>query len=111
MEKLLFKEISQIYICDILYILNINNWEKNIQEFSKFFNSEKRKKFIKGRKKIKRTKIDEAFLKFIEKFNVSIEELAVARPDISMECKSDKSPSYYINITGGCGTHKKYNLF
>ena len=110
-EKILFKDINRIYICDILYILDIKNWEKNIDEFSNFFISEKRKEFIEGIKKIKNVKINEGFLKFIEKFNVNIEELTIVKPYTSLECKASRILSYYINITAGCGTHRKYNLF
>jgi len=112
-EKLLFKGINRLYLCDMLYILNIKNWEKNMDEFSHFFISKERQKFIKGIKKIRTSKLDEEFSKFIKKFNVSKEELAVVKPNTSIECKTSISPLYYIdiNITSGCRTHKKYNLF
>lgn len=109
-EKILFKEIKRIYICDILYILDIKNVEKNVDEFSNFFASEKRKEYIRGIKKIKNINIDEDLLKFMEKFNVKKGELVFAKPKTSMEYRTG-STSLYINITGGCLTHPKYDLF
>ena len=109
-EQLLFKGINQIYICDVLYILNIKNWEKNIELFSKFFVSEERNNLISGKKKIKIDNIGEDLIKLIEKFNLKIEELVLVTPDTGMECRASNS-LYYINCPSGCGTHRKYNLF
>ena len=111
-EKLLFKEINRIYICDLLYILNINNWEKKLDKFSHFFTSKKRKNLIKGTTIIKPKKLDKDLLELIKKFNINIGELIVEDPDTSMECKTGNSSSYLnINITRGCGTHAKNALF
>ena len=109
-EQLLFKGINQIYICDVLYILNIKNWEKNIKQFSKFFVSKERNNLISGKKKIKIDNIGKDLLKLIEKFNLKIEELVLVTPDTGMECRASNS-LYYINCPSGCGTHRKYNLF
>lgn len=109
-EKLLFNGINQIYICDIFFILNIKNWEQNIDQFSNYFVSEERSNCINGKEKIELDDIDEDLLKLIKKFNLEIEELVFVTPDTGMECRASNS-LYYINCPNGCGTHKKYNLF
>ncbi len=57
--------------------------------------------------------MEEELIEFIEKFNISVEELSMVRPDTSIECKTGRSPLYYVdlNITRGCKNLKKYNLF
>ena len=49
-KKLLFGELDHIYFCDIMYILNIKNWEKNLNEFTAFFTSKKRGKTLKKKR-------------------------------------------------------------
>ena len=51
-EKLLFNKIKEIYIGDVLYILDIKNWEQNLDDFVKFLNLKKGKSLIKLKKKV-----------------------------------------------------------
>ena len=45
-EELLFPNISQFYYGDIFYILDINNWNKNLDDFTSYFTSAERNKII-----------------------------------------------------------------
>ena len=46
-EDLLFS-VSKLYLSDVLYILDINNWQKSLKEFSSYFTSDLRNKIIKN---------------------------------------------------------------
>ena len=45
-EEFLFVNVKQLYSGDIFYILDKNNWNKSLSEFTSYFNSEERKKFL-----------------------------------------------------------------
>ena len=49
-EKILFNNIDQIFIRDVLYILDIKNWDKNLKDFSSYFHSKKREKLRKKKR-------------------------------------------------------------
>jgi len=97
-EKILFNNIKQIYIGDVLYILDIKNWEKNLNDFSSYFHSTERENL---KKKIN---VSEEFLKFLSNFQIEEEELTSIKSDVSMKCKNSNYPPYMI-YTGGCRTH------
>ena len=109
-EKLLFGDLDEIYLCDILYIIDIKNWEKNLDDFAKFFTSEKRKRMI--RKKKITYQINEESNRILSFFNISKDELSFIKSNVCIKCKKEKVSQPYIKFSGKCGTHKNYkNLF
>ena len=111
-EKLLFNKIRNIYLCDVLYILDIKNWEKSLNDFVEFFKSEKRNKLIdKGDSKIKYSNLSKECLKICKCFNIEEDQLYLAKKNISMEFRKSKNSLPYMIYNGGCGAHRKYKLF
>jgi hypothetical protein len=109
---LLFNRINNIYLCDVLYILDIKNWEKSQNEFMEFFKSEKRNNLInKGKRKIKYNNLSEDCLKIIKYFDINEGQLYLAKSNISMEFRKSGNSLPYIAYPGGCGTHRKNKLF
>ena len=106
-EKIFFNNIHQIFIGDVLYILDIKNWEKNLNDFSAYFHSGERKRKMKKKK----ININKKFFQFLSNFQIEEEELTSIKSDVSMKCKNSNYPPYMI-YTGGCRTHKinKYSL-
>ena len=112
LEKLLFNRIRKIHLCDVLYILDIKNWEKSQNEFMEFFKSEKRNNLInKGKSKIKYEHLSEDCLKIIKYFNINEGQLYSAKSNISMEFRKSGNSLPYMIYTGGCGVHRKNKLF
>ena len=85
-EDYLFKGIKEINISDVLYILDILNWDKNLEDFNKFFNSDLREHIIeKERLDLNSFIISKECLKFLLNFNIQTKDLKKIRTDISVE--------------------------
>lgn len=70
-EELLFSQIPILYLTDVLYILDINNWNKDLDEFSQYFKSEKRKQFIEnGIKSLETLGLSEECVTLLSKFSI-----------------------------------------
>ena len=109
--KLLFNNTREIYLCDVLHILDIKNWEKSQEEFMEFFKSEKRIKLIKKSRKKKNYNLSEDCLKILNYFNIQKDELYFTKTYIKMKCRKKGTYIPYKLSTDGCGTHRNYNLF
>ena len=106
-EKLLFGELEHIYFCDIMYILNIKNWEKNLNEFTAFFTSKKRRKKIK--KKNPEYKIDDECKIILSHFGIFENELSSIRSDASLKFRKEKLGQISMALPVKCATHKNYH--
>ena len=70
-EELLFSNAKQFYSGDIFYILDKNNWNKSLSEFTSYFNSEERKKFIEnGFKKEDVLNLSKELVELLSKFQL-----------------------------------------
>jgi hypothetical protein len=110
-EKLLFKNEPILYLSDVLYILNIKNWNKSINEFSEYFNSNKRKNIINQKKieSIDLFDLNDELIKFLFNFDITKNDLVNFKTDIKMKCKkSDSQP--YIDMSGKTCMIKKKRL-
>ena len=75
-EEYLFPNIKELYLCDILYILDITNWNKNSDDFSKFFSSNERKEIIKkGIKQNYISSLSKELINFLSKFGINKNDL------------------------------------
>ena len=103
-EKLLFYNLKQIYLCDILYIMNIKNWEQNLNDFAKFFISKKRERLIK-KKKIS-YKIDDECKNILGYFDITEEELSLIKNSVNLKkCRKEKLGQPSIRLPSKCRTH------
>ena len=91
-EGFLFKKTKEIFLSDVLYILDIKNWNKNLDEFSEYFSSEKRAEIIKnGLKKENLSSISEECFEILSKFNIYKSDLTHYKTNISINCKKSES--------------------
>ena len=110
-EEFLFNKITDISFRDVIYILDLSNWEKSLDEFAQYFKSEERKKLLNSEQSIK---IDPSpnVLEILSIFNIKKLDLFFIRDNDLMTYKNYTSiPLMKYNV--GCGTHKKTikNLF
>ena len=69
-ESILFPNTG-FYYCDVFYILDINNWNKNLNEFTSYFTSEKRNQIIEnGFKSKDLSNFSKEFNELLSKFNI-----------------------------------------
>ena len=110
-EEFLFNKITDISFRDVIYILDINNWEKSLDEFVQYFKSEERAKLLNSKRYIK-IEPNPNVLEILSIFNIQKLDLCSIKDNDSMTCKNYSS-IHYMKYNAGCGTHRKTikNLF
>ena len=87
-EELLFVNVKQLYSGDIFYILDINNWNKSLSEFTSYFNSEERKKIIeKGYTKEDILKLSKELIDLLAKFQFKKSALLNFKTNMNISLK------------------------
>lgn len=87
-EEYLFPNTTQLYLSDILYILDTTNWNKNLDDFSKFFSSDERKKIIEKGIELKDiASLSEELIKLLSKFGIKKNDLIGYPTSVSIRCK------------------------
>ncbi len=112
-EDYLFKKIKKIYISDVLYILDISNWDKNLYDFNQFFTSKLRENIITKGFDLNTFTISEECAKLILNFNIKKENLDKIRTDVSVACrKKNVNNSKYMQLSKTrCSNDKKNKNF
>ena len=106
-ETYLFLETNLFYLCDILYILDISNWKKNVTDFAKYFNSNVRTKIIKGKKQlINGLNLSEECITLISKFGISKNELNSFKSDTGFRFKKAAYNPFIFLSERKCISHK-----
>lgn len=83
-EKILFSD-NKLYLADILYILDLKNWNKNLDEFCEYFTMEKRKKIKKkGLKTKDLLDISEECFNILAKFKINKTDLLNFGTDVAI---------------------------
>ena len=99
-EDFLFKGIYEINISDVIYILDISNWNKNLDDFNKFFNSDLRKNIIKNKKlDLNSFIISKECLKLLLNFNIQAKDLKKIRTDISRACRKRNDNFMFMKLS------------
>ena len=94
-EELLFNKVEQFYLGDILYILDINNWNKNLNEFASYFNSVERKKIInEGLKKEDLLNYNKELIELLSKFHIEKFDLLMFKTNTHISLKRIDSPPF-----------------
>ena len=87
-EDYLFNGIQEINISDVLYILDIPNWDKNLDDFNKFFNSDLRENIIEKKTlDLNSFIISKECRKLLLNFNIQNNEIKEIRTDITVSCR------------------------
>ena len=81
--EILYKNAQMLYISDILYILNLNNWDQNLDDFSKYFVSDERKNIVKNEwiKSIKIFDLNKQTIKILSHFDIELIDLWMCNTD------------------------------
>ena len=109
-EEYLFPNIKELYLCDILYILDITNWNKNSDDFSKFFSSNERKEIIeKGIKQNYISSLSKELINFLSKFGINKNDLYSYQTHISIRCKKFNAEPVIELSKRICLSHRKKN--
>ena len=105
--EILFKNIPILYLSDVLYILNIKNWNKSLNEFSDYFLSDERKNIISKEKidKIEQFNLNEEIIKLLSSFNICEKKLKIYKTNVMIKCKRIKSQPYIDLSEKKCVTH------
>ena len=86
-EKILFSG-NKLYLADILYILDLKNWNKNLNEFCEYFKSGKRKKLKKnGLKEKDLLGFNEECFNILAKFKINKTDLLNFNTDVVISFK------------------------
>lgn len=111
-EDLLFNGIEKIYITDVIYILDILNWDKNLENFKKFFTSKSRKNIIEKGIALNSFDISIECEKLLSNFNIDKKYLIGIKTDIGVEFrKRNYNNSKYIKLSKTrCSNDKKYRF-
>ena len=114
-EELLFPKVQQFYLGDILYILDINNWNKNLNEFNSYFTSDYRKKIIEeGMKKEDILNLSKELIELLCKFQIEKFSLYTFKTNICIKLKRIDSQPFIDLSERICVTamkKKKKNKF
>ena len=94
-EEILFPQMQKLYLSDILYILEMKNWNKKLDEFKEYFSSDKRNDIIKnGFKEEDLLNISEGCVKILSQFNIQKEDLLRFKTNKGIKCKKSYSQPY-----------------
>ena len=106
-EQILFKNISLLYLSDVIYILNVNNWNKSLVNFSAYFSSDNRKEIISKEKigSINQFDLNEQTIKLLSFFNINEKDLMMCKTNVMVKCKRIKSQPYIDLSKKQCVTH------
>ena len=110
-EKYLFSETDVFYLSDFLYILDINNWNKNVGDFARYFKSKKRTKIIKNKKiltdSLDSLNLSENCVALISKFGINKNELNSFKTNVGFRMKkTSHNPCIFLSERK-CISHKK----
>jgi hypothetical protein len=109
-EEYLFPNTKELYLSDILYILDITNWNKNLDDFSKFFSSNERKEIIeKGIKPKHISSLSKELINFLSKFGINKNDLYSYQTNISIRCKKFNAEPVIDLSKRICLSHRKKN--
>ena len=105
--EILYKNAQMLYISDILYILNLNNWDQNLDDFSKYFVSDERKNIVKNEwiKSIKIFDLNKQTIKILSHFDIELIDLWMCNTDTMIECKRTNSQPHIDLSRRRCLTH------
>ena len=111
-EKYLFNrsnDDAELYICDVLYILDISNWEKNLDDFSSFFTSDLRKNLIKNGINYNSFSISKECIELLSNFNITKKNIIKIQSDIYYDFRSkNKNHSKFMKLSKvRCSNDKK----
>ena len=107
-EDYLFNKIREIYIYDVLYILDILNWDKNLDDFNQFFKNDLRAKMTKNGIDFNSFKISNKCVDLLFKFNIQKSELYMIDTDISFVCRKKNENNRYMSLSNRrCSYDKK----
>ena len=114
-EKILFSSNPYLFLIDLLYILDIKNWDKNLDDFVDYFNSKKRKRFIKkgikDKKALKKLGLSKEFLKLLSEFGITEEGLLNIKCDTIIFFRKTYTPIFINLFEMKCLTHRTEKLF
>ena len=106
-EEILFKNIPILYLSDVLYILNIKNWNKSLNEFSDYFLSDERKNIISKEKIdiIEQFNLNEQITKLLSYFNINEKKLKYYKTNEMIKYNRIKSHPHIDLSKKKCVTH------
>jgi len=94
-EEILFPKMKKLYLSDILYILDMKNWNKKLDEFKEYFSSDKRNDIIKnGFSDEDLLDISEGCINILSQFNIQKKDLSKFKTNIGIKCKKSYSQPY-----------------
>ena len=106
-EKILFSG-NKLYLADILYILDLKNWNKNLNEFCEYFKSGKRKKLKKnGLKEKDLLGFNEECFNILAKFKINKADLLNFKTDVFISFKKNYSQTFIDLSDRICLTERK----
>ena len=106
-EEILFLSLSKFYIHDILYILDIKNWEQNLDDFAAYFNSKKRMKLKKGIKSLNSLNLSSECITLLSKFDIQEKSIKNFKTDKLLSFKKSYEQASIDLSKMKCLTHKK----
>ena len=110
-EELLFLSIRNFYIHDILYILDLKNWNKNLDDFVAYFKSKKRMKLINGKKSLNSLNLSSECITLLSEFDIDEKSMQNFNTNQSLSFKKSYEQASFDLSEMKCLTHKKDNIF
>ena len=104
-EEKLFSKIGQICLNDILYILDYQNWNKNLDEFVKYFTSKKREEIINKGKLEDIPEISKECLNILSQFGINKSSLKSLKTKTFIRCKKSNAQTCIDLSQRICLTH------
>ena len=109
-EEYLFNKIKEIHIYDVLYILDILNWNKDLDNFNQFFHNNLRENMNQNGINFDSFKISDECKKLLSNFNINKGNLYMIDTKIRFVCRKKNENNLYMRVSGRC-LNDKQNRF